>query len=302
MDGVALQDKDANQMLQLIVGAPGSEAALEIMRAGKPMKSRALRTGGKPSIYNKEIIKHNKMDVGYFAMSSFMSMFVGEEIKKFIQGGEQHTSNPGYILDLRGNGGGYTNLAVDIAGFFLPKGSLVATLRNTSNGDIKGTYKTNIDPITEKPLVILVDEKSASASEFLSGALKEYSRAYIVGKRTFGKGSEQKVKIYNKYSKKNTIKKAETHATFHQPSGRSNQSRGVTPHLDVERFPELSGKTYKSLREGDLYPTAHRTPEIAEPSAKAELRLKSVESCIATEGQAKKLYDSLPLYEFKKDM
>lgn len=126
-------------------------------------------------------------NVGYIRVNRFAE----QTMKEFTQAYESLGSVDGLILDLRGNGGGLLTEAIKLAGFFLPRNSLIATTAGRKEqpynhySKSKGTY-------TSGPLVVLVDSSSASASELVSGALQDYDRAVIVGRQTFGKGLVQK--------------------------------------------------------------------------------------------------------------
>ncbi len=123
------------------------------------------------------------------------------------------------VLDLRGNGGGLMNEAVNIVSLFVPRGSVVVTAKGRSAGS-EQVYKTTTDPVdTEIPIVVLVDSGSASASEIVSGALQDYDRATIVGTRTYGKGLVQSIRPlpYDGQLKVTTAK-------YYTPSGRCVQA------------------------------------------------------------------------------
>ncbi len=123
------------------------------------------------------------------------------------------------VLDLRGNGGGLLNEAVNIVSLFVPKGSLVVTAKGRASGS-EQVYKTTTEPVdTLMPLIILVDSASASASEIVSGALQDYDRATIIGTRTYGKGLVQSIRPlpYDGQLKVTTAK-------YYTPSGRCVQA------------------------------------------------------------------------------
>ncbi len=155
------------------------------------------------------------------------------------------------VLDLRGNGGGLMNEAVNIVSLFVPKGSLVVSAKGR-NAASEATYKTITDPIdTEIPILVLVDGGSASASEIVSGALQDYDRATIVGTRTYGKGLVQSIRPlpYNGQLKVTTAK-------YYTPSGRCVQaidysnrkddgSVGYIPDSLTHSFTTAHGRTVK---------------------------------------------------------
>ena len=123
------------------------------------------------------------------------------------------------VLDLRGNGGGLMNEAIDIVSLFLPKGSLVVTAKGNTPESVR-EYRTSSEPVdTLMPLIILVDSGSASSSEIVSGAIQDHDRGTIMGERTFGKGLVQTVRpvVYNGQLKVTTAK-------YYTPSGRCVQA------------------------------------------------------------------------------
>jgi len=153
---------------------------------------------------------------GYIYLSKFTEG-VGQDIrdayKKLKAKGMQRL-----VLDLRGNGGGILGEAVSIVSLFIPKGSVVVSAKGKSSQE--QVYKTTTDPVdTEIPLVVLVDNASASASEIVSGALQDYDRATILGTRTYGKGLVQSIRPlpYDGQLKLTTAK-------YYTPSGRCVQA------------------------------------------------------------------------------
>lgn len=186
---------------------------------------------------------------GYILQSKFTEG-VGNAVREgFLKLKKQGMKR--FVLDLRGNGGGLLNEAVNIVSLFVPRGSIVVT----SKGRIEGsgqTYKTTSDPIdTEMPVIILVDSGSASASEIVSGALQDLDRATILGTRTYGKGLVQSIRPlpYNGQLKVTTAK-------YYTPSGRCVQaidysnrkedgSVGHIPDSLTHEFKTLHGRTVR---------------------------------------------------------
>ena len=123
------------------------------------------------------------------------------------------------VLDLRGNGGGLMNEAIEIVSLFVPKGSLVVSSRGNTPESVR-EYRTSSEPVdTQIPLIIMVDSGSASSSEIVAGAIQDLDRGTIMGKRTFGKGLVQTVRpvVYNGQLKVTTAK-------YYTPSGRCVQA------------------------------------------------------------------------------
>lgn len=170
-------------------GQPGTTLEITIERYGekKPLKIKVLRE----KIVIDPISYHEMLDdkTGYIKLTGFTDKSAMDMKNSFTQLKDQGMSS--LIIDLRENGGGILEEAVQIVNMFVPKGKLIVSTK----GKLKQTdriHKTTIEPLnTDIPLVILIDEASASASEIVAGALQDMDRAVLVGKRTFGKGLVQ---------------------------------------------------------------------------------------------------------------
>ena len=171
----------------------------------------------------------------------------------------------GAVLDLRSNPGGLLEEAVNVSGLFLDKLPVVSTIgRNKNKKEVEVSRTEN--PFKNFRLVVLVNEASASASEIVAGALQDHKRAIIVGKPTFGKGSVQTViDLENKSGLKLTV------ARYYPPSGKSIQSKGITPDIEVDRLDVAlieKARKGKALKEADL--EGHLVNEAGEAAAKEE--------------------------------
>ena len=146
---------------------------------------------------------------------------------------------------MRNNPGGLLSQSIKVSDAFLEKGEIVST-RGRNNSDISHAYAREGDIIEGKPLVVLINSGSASASEIVAGALKDHKRAVVMGTRSFGKGSVQSVISMPGHG---AIRL--TTARYYTPSGISIQSKGITPDIEVElaRIEELDGGI---IREEDL--------------------------------------------------
>lgn len=166
-------------------------------------------------------------NIGYIKLNSFISSNAGLEVKNAL------TSMPdkaGYILDLRSNPGGLLTNAISISNMFLNNGVIVSTVDREG---YKETQRSIHHPITDKPLVVLIDGGSASASEILSGALKDNGRATLVGAKSFGKGLVQEINRLPDGSGMNiTIQKYLT------PNGTDINKVGISPDVEVKATPD----------------------------------------------------------------
>jgi len=217
---------DLDQFVGLVRGPVGTKVTLEVTRAGKPPFSVTL-TRDRIAVPNTMTKLYG--DVGYVRLMTFnerSSDDVAKAIKDFDAKGAK-----GYILDLRENPGGLLRSAVDVVSLFVEEGVVV---RVDERGKKEELDYANGGRITSKPLVVLVDAGSASASEIVTGALKDYSRATIVGEKTYGKGSVQSIEpLGNGGAVKLTI------AHYLTPQKHVINGVGVTPDVVVKMDPKL---------------------------------------------------------------
>jgi len=243
---VAEFEGDAGDLLK---GSPGSSIELTYLRQGKKKTTTVKR--GAVEIDAVPFYELINGDTGYIVLTKFnakASAQVGEALISLKSDGATKI-----ILDLRNNGGGLLNEAINICGFFLPKGTLVTTTQSVVKKYNK-TYKTRNEPIdTEIPLVVLVNGRSASASEIVSGGLQDYDRAVIVGARSFGKGLVQRPKpLTYGTSIKVTISR------YYTPSGRCIQAldywnrddEGNAVRTDKKDFKEFKTANGRSVFDG----------------------------------------------------
>jgi carboxyl-terminal processing protease len=217
VDGVNLKDRDQEEVSKLLKGQAGSTVKIKIERPGepKPMEISVLRE----EIKIPDVPYYGKLndEVGYIKLTSFTHT-AGKNVRDAFLDLRDKQNMSGLILDLRGNGGGLLREAVNIVNFFVPRGKEVVSTRGKIT-DWDKVHKALNEPIdTIMPIIVLVDESSASASEIVSGALQDYDRAVVIGRNTFGKGLVQQTRdlFYNSKLKL-------TVAKYYIPSGRCIQ-------------------------------------------------------------------------------
>ena len=170
-------------------------------------------------------------DIGYLRLRSFNENS-SEQLKKQIREIEKNKKLVGYIFDLRNNPGGLLSQAIKISDFFLDDGEIVSTKGRKSNESRKFFAKKG-DQINGKPLIVLINQGSASASEIVAGALQDHKRAILLGENTYGKGSVQSIiPLKNRGAIRLTISK------YYLPSGKSISEIGVLPDIMVEEEDE----------------------------------------------------------------
>lgn len=220
------------------IGWNASETALAIRgEIGSTVKIAVVRDGSEEkefSITRTEITSpsvESKVENGIGILT--MSRFDGETTRLAKAAAEnfKQQSVRGVIVDLRGNGGGYLSAAQDVAGMWLDNKVIVSERRGD---EVLDELRSSSDPIlVGVPTVVLVDESSASASEIVAGALQEYDVATLIGQKTFGKGTVQKlVSLGGGAELKVTI------ARWYTPEGRNITSEGIEPNTAIERTPE----------------------------------------------------------------
>ncbi len=268
IDGKSTAGMDVNQAVQRIRGKEGTRVKLTIQREGKQLLEFDL-VRQQIEIHPVEAkFRPNELGgIGYIRLKQFSSNAateMGAAIQKLEQQGAK-----GYILDLRSNPGGLLYGAIDIARMWLDEGKIVSTVNRQGTGDIQ---RANQTAMTKKPLTILVDGGSASASEILAGALQDNKRAQLVGVKTFGKGLVQSVRPLS-----DGAGMAVTIAKYFTPNGKDINRAGIKPDFEVK----LSKTQIQSLvKNRDKVATA-QDPQYAKA-------LQTLEAAIAREGGSAK--------------
>lgn len=192
VNGVDTKGKSVSEVSELLKGQPNSQLTLKITREGE--KDIITKTLKREKIKIDNIPYYTVLDEGvaYIALSQFTKDAAKELKEAFIEMKKSHELK-GLVIDLRGNGGGLLNEAVDIVNIFVPKNKLVVYTKGKTSEQNRNYYTRQEPEDTEIPLVILVNESSASASEIVSGSIQDFDRGVIVGQRTFGKGLVQNI-------------------------------------------------------------------------------------------------------------
>ena len=228
IDNEQVQGKSLMEAVKLMRGPVGSKINLTVRRKGKKkaLEFKIIRKIIEVKSINAKIID-DKKKIAYLKIKSFnenSAKQLFEEIRKF----EKNKKPVGYIIDLRNNPGGLLTQAISITDFFLDSGEIVST-KGRRLIETRKFFAKKGDGVNGKPIIVMINGGSASASEILAGALKDHKRAIILGENTYGKGSVQSIiPLKNGGGMRLTISK------YYLPSGKSISEVGVTPDIFVE--------------------------------------------------------------------
>ena len=257
VNGVDCKKKNTQQVSEMLKGQPGTELTMKIKRYGeeKPLTKTLKRE--KVKIDNIPYYTVFDNGVAYLSLSGFTRDAAKEMKEKFLEMKKNHELK-GFILDLRGNGGGLMNEAVDIVNLFVPKGKMVVSMRGKA-ANANSVHPTTNEPVDlEIPLAVLVDGSSASASEIVAGAIQDYDRGVIIGERTFGKGLVQNI-LPLSY---NTQMKV-TVAHYYIPSGRCIQEIDYSHKKDTTQAKtDTLGKAFTTVGGRTVYEGHGITPDV----------------------------------------
>lgn len=252
--GASLQDA-----VDKMRGPPGSSLKITVVREGetKPLEFALKRE----VIQIKPVKFETRGSVGVIRISAFNKQ-TGDATRNAVASIEKKLGSgvAGYIIDLRSNPGGLLDQAIEVSDVFLDKGEIVSQRGRTKN-DIQRYFARAGDLTGGKPIVVLVDEGSASAAEIVAGALQDQRRAIVLGQRSFGKGS---VQTLIPLSAETALRL--TTARYFTPSGRSVQEAGIEPDVQVPQLTDTRNTDRPRLREADL--RKHLINELKEGSDK----------------------------------
>ena len=229
IDGKSTNGMTINRAVELIRGEKGTTVTLGLMREGKSFYLELVRARVEILAVDRRINFTDKgVPVGYIRLKQFSSNSAAEMRDAILYLEEQ---NPiGYILDLRSNPGGLLEASIEIARQWIDEGTIVSTQTKEGINDVR---RATGMALTAKPLVVMVDSNSASASEILSGAIKDNGRGLLVGEQTYGKGLVQSVRGLSDGSGMTV-----TIARYLTPNGTDIHEQGIIPDVFASLTPE----------------------------------------------------------------
>lgn len=273
IEGKSTKDINIMEAVNRLRGPKDTKVTISILR-GKENKLRDFVITR--AIIKIVSVKHKLLDdqIGYVRIASFQDK-TADDLKKALQ--EMTTKNKslkGIVLDLRNNPGGLLNQSIEVSDVFLKSGVIVSTKGRTKGMESKVSARDTGDEFTA-PIVVMVNEGTASAAEIVSGALQDNGRALVLGTQTFGKGSVQTViPLEDGAALKLTT------ARYYTPKGRSIQAEGIAPDVVVKYLrpgDEADDEDYEPIREKDLKGHIKSIKEMEkkgeEPSKDKDLKL-----------------------------
>lgn len=268
IDGMDMKGKNTEFVSQHLKGQPGKEVTIKIKRLGeeKPMEVKVVRE----NVQLPSVPYYGMFDdkIGYIYFTGFTDKSA-EDVRRAIMDLKQQGAES-LILDMRGNGGGLLDQAVEIANYFLPRNTLVVNTKGKIKQWDKEYFTSNNPIVPDMKLAVLIDRSSASASEILSGSLQDYDRAVIIGERSFGKGLVQTTRdlVYNTKLKVTTAK-------YYIPSGRCIQAVDYAhrnPDGSVGTIPDSLITAFKTKAGRTVYDGGGITPDVKiEPEKYAKI-------------------------------
>jgi carboxyl-terminal processing protease len=241
LDGVSVVDMTLKEAIDIMRGEVGASITLTIVRGTENPFDLEI----KRDIIKVQSVKHRFINnVGVLRISTFNEQTT-TGLKKIIEELERSDNPPiGYVLDLRNNPGGLLTESISVSDIFLEQGEIVS-IRGREKKDVKVYSAKKGDLTNGKPLIVLINEGSASASEIVAGALQDHDRAVVMGIKSFGKGSVQTIVPIDSGAIRLTI------AKYYTPSGDSIQAVGIEPDIIVPRAELNIIDEYFTFRESD---------------------------------------------------
>jgi carboxyl-terminal processing protease len=256
IDSIYVKDKSLDEVRSLMVGKPGTQLKVKVIREGvsNPLVFELTRA----EVEVKNITFYDFIDDGiaYIKLERF-SRNAGEELRRAIKNLQSKGEIKGLILDLRDNPGGLLDAAVDVVEKFVPEGSLIVSTKGRKPDAVRNYFSTEKPILLDVPLVVVVNGSSASASEIVAGAIQDLDRGVVLGTKTFGKGLVQTITYlsYNTFLKMTTAK-------YYTPSGRCIQEIDYFHKPDgvFIQKPDSEQKVFKTkngrivFAEGGIFP------------------------------------------------
>ena len=277
-----------NEAVELMRGEKGQPITITVSRDGtEPFEVKIIRDIIKIQSVKSEVYD----DIGYLRITSFTEQTEDGLLKSIKRIQKENENIKGYVLDVRSNPGGLLSQAVKVSDIFLTRGEIVST-RGREKKDIRRYRAKNKDHTNGKPIVVLINGGSASASEIVAGALQDHRRAIIVGTQSFGKGSVQTIMPFQRSNAENVSGIRLTTARYYTPSGESIQGKGISPDIIVEQG-EFESYDFKRYSESDLKDSLDKDDENIKNDDADDTELSEKEKRLAKDYQLQRALDLL---------
>jgi carboxyl-terminal processing protease len=291
VDSQEIDTLTADEIFNRITGEEGTWVILEVLRGGSMSQYSLQRRPITLKNVTSGLLRTGQQIIGYIKIQSFSEIETCNQFRSALRDLEAKGAT-GLVLDLRANPGGQLIMGNCVASSVLPAGSTllmvkpIEQMKSTSIGSEShvspsDTGKMIAKQISHLPMVVLINHSSASASEIVAGALRDHNRAWLVGTRSFGKGTVQGGSMLYEGA---GLVLFETIQRFYQPDGTTNQLIGIQPHFEVFESRDMK-KENPVLREAEAFPDAYgavnpapplrRSQEAAEIKKCVEAQLKS---------------------------
>ena len=277
-----------NEAVELMRGEKGQPITITVSRDGtEPFEIKIIRDIIKIQSVKSEVYD----DIVYLRITSFTEQTEDGLLKSIKRIQKENENIKGYVLDVRSNPGGLLSQAVKVSDIFLTRGEIVST-RGREKKDIRRYRAKNKDHTNGKPIVVLINGGSASASEIVAGALQDHRRAIIVGTQSFGKGSVQTIMPFQRSNAENVSGIRLTTARYYTPSGESIQGKGISPDIIVEQG-EFESFDFKRYSESDLKESLDKDDENIKNDDADDTELSEKEKRLAKDYQLQRALDLL---------
>ncbi len=275
-----------NEAVELMRGERGAPIVVTISRDNnEPFEVKIIRDYIKIRSVKSEVVD----DVGYLRITSFNEQTEKGLIDAINEIQSSSKNIIGYVLDVRSNPGGLLTQAVKVTDIFLARGEIVST-RGRDKKDIKRYRAKKADIINGKPLVVIIDGGSASASEIVAGALQDHRRAIVIGTQSFGKGSVQTIIPFQVSNSDVLTGIRLTTARYYTPSGESIQGKGITPDIIIEQG-EFESYDFKSFSEADLKDSLDKDEQVISDNNENDKELTEFEKRLEIDYQLQRGID-----------
>ena len=278
---VATKDLDLYDVIKMVKGPAGTKVTLEVQKPNKSVKmvtitrGKVIMAGSRPEY--EVVTTENSHRIAVISISTFNEHTTSGTVKILKEIKDENID--GIVIDLIDNGGGYLHEAISLNGLFVKTANIVQTF----DGQVIKVMQNENSKITyDGPLAVVVNNRSASASEITAGFMKDYKRAILIGERTFGKGTVQNIIDFRRMNPSLKFGIKLTTSSFHRPNGKSTQHDGVKPDI--------------------AFPTAKFSKDSGERKLKNSLKVKAIPSRIEDIGDGYEPVDQGAIADSKRKM